>query len=84
MLYAKRQLIKRGKDNKCSTLSAKRIIVSSLAIFFVDHVADYVALNSESRDMWNRNKRKREDPNVRRSEVTVNEKLQLRACNRLC
>ena len=23
-------------------------IVSSLAIFFVDHVADYVALNSES------------------------------------
>lgn len=30
------------------TLSAKRIIVSSLAIFFVDHVADYVALNSES------------------------------------
>lgn len=31
------------------TLSAKRIIVSSLAIFFVDHVADaIVALNSES------------------------------------
>lgn len=30
------------------TLSAKRIIVSSLAIFFVDHVEDYVALNSES------------------------------------
>jgi len=34
------------KDER--TLSAKRIIVSSLAIFFVDHVADYVALNSES------------------------------------
>lgn len=29
-------------------MSAKHIIVSSLAIFFVDHVANYVALNSES------------------------------------
>lgn len=41
----------RGKKREIDmqhTLSAKRIIVSSLAIFFVDHVADYVALNSES------------------------------------
>lgn len=50
---------KKKKDNKYSTLSAKRIIVSPLAIFFVDHVADYVALNSESesRHVWNWNQR---------------------------